>query len=79
MIVEKKLVRYSIKKNNLAILIYTLSRSMIAGSSVYKNNYWLKYRTEDMPKRLLFFQLYKYFPYSKVLPVQNHVPGRCFF
>jgi hypothetical protein len=81
MVAEKKLVRHDIKKNNQVIPVYTLgiNGAAVAGVPGYVNNYWLKYRVEDMLKRLLFFQLYEYFPESRVSPAPEPFIGSIFY
>lgn len=41
----------------------------------YDSNYWVEYKIEDVLKRLLFFQLYKHFAGSKILPTSEPFSG----
>ena len=69
MVIEKKIVRHEIHRNKQVIPIYTLgiNGAVVAGlNDSYESNYWVEYKTEDVLKRLLFFQLYQHFPESKV-------------
>ena len=78
MVIEKKIVRHEIHRNKQVIPIYTLgiNGAVVAGlNGCYESNYWVEYKTEDVLKRLLFFQLYKHFPESKVLPTQEPFSG----
>ncbi len=70
MVMENKLVRHEIRMNNRAIPIYTLgiNGAMIVGVNGYEHNYWVEYKVEDVLKRLLFFQLYHFFPNTEVVP-----------
>lgn len=78
MVAEKKIVRHEIHRNKQVIPIYTLgiNGAVVAGlNESYESNYWVEYKTEVVLKRLLFFQLYKHFPESKVLPTQEPFSG----
>ncbi|WP_252502739.1 hypothetical protein [Sporosarcina sp. Marseille-Q4943] len=78
MVAEKKIVRHEIHRNKQVIPIYTLgiNGAVVAGlDDCYESNYWVEYKTEDVLKRLLFFQLYKHFPGSKVLPTHDPFSG----
>ena len=78
MVAEKKIVRHEIHRNKQVIPIYTLgiNGAVIAGlNEGYEGNYWVEYKIEDVLKRILFFQLYKHFPESKVLPTQEPFSG----
>lgn len=78
MAAEKKIIRHEIKMNKRVIPIFTLgiNGAVIAGlNDSYESNYWVKYNTGDVLKRLLFFQLFQHFPESKVLPTQEPFSG----
>ncbi|MCM3711044.1 hypothetical protein [Sporosarcina luteola] len=78
MVAEKKIVRHEIHRNKQVIPIYTLgiNGAVVAGlDDCYESNYWVEYKTEDVLKRLLFFQLYKHFPESKVQPTKEPFSG----
>ncbi|MCM3638250.1 hypothetical protein M3152_10985 [Sporosarcina luteola] len=78
MVAEKKIVRHEIHRNKQVIPIYTLgiNGAVVAGlHDCYESNYWVEYKTDDVLKRLLFFQMYKHFPESKVLPTQEPFSG----
>lgn len=64
MSLEHKLVRHEMKSGKQVMPVYTLGANgaIMAGvEDSYKLNYWMEYQTEDVLKRLLFFQLYKHF------------------
>ncbi len=64
MTIEQKIVRHEIKSGNQIIPIYTLGMNgaVMAGiEDSYALNYWVSYKTEDVLKRILYFQLYKHF------------------
>ena len=78
MVTEKKIVRHEIHRNKQVIPIYTLgiNGAVVAGlNERYESNYWVEYKTEDVLKRLLFFQLFQHFPESSVLPTQEPFSG----
>lgn len=78
MAVEKKIIRHEIKMNKQVIPIFTLgvNGAVVAGmKDSYESNYWVEYKTEDVLKRLLFFQLFQHFPESSVLPTQEPFSG----
>ena len=78
MVTEKKIVRHEIHRNKQVIPIYTLgiNGAVVAGlNDCYESNYWVEYKTEDVLKRLLFFQLLQHFPESKVLPTKEPFSG----
>lgn len=78
MVVERKIVRHEIHRNKQVVPIYTLgiNGAVIAGlNDCYVSNYWVEFKTEDVLKRLLFFQLHQHFPKSKVLPTQEPFSG----
>lgn len=78
MVAEKKLVRHELKRNIQVIPIFTLgiNGAVIAGlSDCYESNYWVEYKIEDVLKCLLFFQLFKHFAGSKILPTQEPFSG----
>jgi len=82
MVSEKKIVRHEILRNKQIIPIYSLgiNGAVIAGlNECYESNYWVEYKTEDVLKRLLFFQLHQHFPKSKVLPTQEPFIGGIHF
>ena len=65
MVIEKKIVRHEIHRNKQVIPIFTLgiNGAVVAGmNECYESNYWVEYKTEDVLKRLLFFQLFQLFP-----------------
>lgn len=75
---EKKIVRHVLKRNKLAIPIFALgiNGAVIAGlKDSYESNYWVEYKIEDVLKRLLFFQLSRHFPDSKIIPTQEPFSG----
>ena len=54
-----KLIRHEISKNNNSIPIYSLGPATAEALGIeYDVNYWLKYETKDVLKRVVFFQLY---------------------
>jgi len=60
-----KIMEHRLKRGeNYEIPIYTLGvrGAMALKLDAYESNYWITYRIEDVMKRLLFFQLYHYFP-----------------
>ncbi|PIC68941.1 hypothetical protein CSV77_16400 [Sporosarcina sp. P16b] len=78
MAAEKKIVRHEIHREKKIVPIYSLgiNGAVIAGlNDCYESNYWIKYKIEDVLKRLLFFQLFQHFPESKVLPTQEPFSG----
>lgn len=78
MVTEKKIVRNEIHRNKQVAPIYTLgiNGAVVLGlDECYESNYWVEYKTEDVLKRLLFFQLLKHFPESKVQPTQEPFSG----
>ncbi|WP_050179621.1 hypothetical protein [Domibacillus robiginosus] len=81
MVLEKKLVRHDIQKNNQVIPIYTLGINGAKAIDMpgYENNYWLKINIEDMLGKLLFFQLYEWFPGSRISPAVNPFEGVIFY
>ena len=81
MVAEKKLVRHDIQKNQQIIPVYTLGINGAKAASIpgYENNYWLKYEMGDMLGKLLFFQLYEWFPGSRISPAVNPFEGVIFY
>jgi len=78
MVAEKKIVRHEIHRNKQVLHVYTLgiNGAVIAGlKDSYESNYWVEYQTEDVLKRLLFFQLFQHFPKAKFLPTQEPFSG----
>ncbi|WP_186668774.1 hypothetical protein [Sporosarcina sp. BP05] len=78
MVMEKKIVWHEIHRNQQVVPIYTIgiNGAVIAGlNDCYESNYWVEYKIEDVLKRLLFFQLLKQFPESKVVPAQLPFSG----
>ncbi len=78
MVAEKKIVRHEIHRNKQVVPIYTIgiNGAVIAGlNDSNESNYWVEFKTEDVLKRLLFFQLYQHFPESKVIPTQEPFSG----
>ncbi|MCZ2260645.1 hypothetical protein [Sporosarcina sp. G11-34] len=78
MVTEKKIVRHELKRNIQAIPIFTLgiNGAVIAGlSECFEINYWVEYKTEDVLKRLLFFQLFQHLPNARILPAQEPFSG----
>ncbi|QUW20909.1 hypothetical protein JSQ81_13925 [Sporosarcina sp. Marseille-Q4063] len=78
MAAEKKIVRHEIHRNQQVVPIYTIgiNGAVIAElNDCYESNYWVEYKTEDVLKRLLFFQLFQHFPESKILPTQEPFSG----
>jgi len=74
MVVEKKIVRHELIRNKQIISIFTLgiNGAVIGGlEDSYDSNYWVEYKIEVVLKRLLFFQLYKHFAKSKILPTSE--------
>src|SRR5699024_6918594 len=69
-----KLMKHKLKRGkNYEIPIYTLGirGAMALKLDAYESNYWTTYTIEDVLKRLLFFQLYHYFPTLKLLPAPS--------
>lgn len=81
MVLEKKLVRHDIQKNKQMIPVYTLgiNGARLTNTPGYENNYWLKYEVGDMLGKLLFFQLYEWFPDSRILLAVNPFEGVIFY
>lgn len=78
MAAQKKIVRHEIHRNKQVVPIYTIgiNGAVIAGlNDCYESNYWVEYQTEDVLKRLLFFQLFQHFPKAKFLPTQEPFSG----
>lgn len=78
MVAEKKIVRHEIHRNKQVLQVFTLgiNGAVIAGlNDSYESNYWVEYKTEDVLKRLLFFQLLQHFPKAKILPTQEPFSG----
>ena len=78
MIVEKRIVRHELHRNKQVIPIFTLgiNGAVVAGlNDSYESNYWVEYKTEDVLKRLLYFQLFQHFPESKILPTLEPFSG----
>lgn len=78
MVAEKKIVRHEIHRNKQVLQVFTLgiNGAVIAGlKDSYESNYWVEYQTEDVLKRLLFFQLFQHFPKAKFLPTQEPFSG----
>lgn len=66
---QQKVIQHTVTKGKQDIPIYTIGPAGAEMVGVeYDANYWVTYRTEDILKRLLFFQLYGKFPKAKVLP-----------
>lgn len=66
-----KIVRHNLKQNNNGIIpIYTLgiNGARAINLEVYDVNYWVEYFASDVLKRLLFFQVYNFFPTLRVVP-----------
>ncbi len=64
MIAEQKVVRHEMRLDGNIIPIFTLglNGALIAGmEDAYELNYWVRYKTEDVLKRMLFFKLYERF------------------
>lgn len=81
MVLEKKLVRHDIQKNKQLIPVYTLGINGAKAVNVpgYENNYWLAYGAEEMLKKLLFFQLYEWFPGSRISLAMKPFEGVIFY
>ncbi len=77
MVAENKIVRHEIHRNKHVIPIFTLgiNGAVVAGLECYESNYWVEYKTEDVLKRILFFQLFQHFPEAKVIPIQEPFSG----
>jgi len=78
MVMEKKIVRHELIRNKQSIPIFTLgiNGAVIGGmEDSYDSNYWIEYIIEDVLKRLLFFQLYKHFAGSEILPAPEPFSG----
>lgn len=77
MVREQKIVRHELCKDEQIIPIYTLGQvgAIIADVTSYTDNYWYEYQLKDVLKRLLFFQLYYYFPESNILPTPEPFVG----
>lgn len=64
MVREQKIIRHEMHLKGKIVPIYTLgiNGACMAGmEETYELNYWVAYRTEDVLKRIVFFQLWKYF------------------
>lgn len=74
---EQKLVRHELRKNNQIIQIYTLGQvgGVIADLSSYPSNYWVEYQPKDVLKRLMFVELYRYFPNATIVPIPEPFVG----
>lgn len=81
MIRQQKIIRHEIKKNRQSIPIYTLGPggARMANVPNYEENYWVTYQTEDVLKRLLFFQLYDKFPKAQIVPAPSPFVGAVSF
>lgn len=69
-----KIMKHKLKRGeSYEIPIYTLGirGAMALKLDAYESNYWTTYTIEDIMKRLLFFQLYHYFPKLKLLPAPS--------
>lgn len=76
MIRHQKIIRHVMMKDKQEIPVYTLGPAGAAMVGIdYTPNYWVTYRTEDILKRLLFFQLYGKFPKAKILPAPDPFVG----
>lgn len=78
MMAEKKIVRHEIHRNKQVLQVFTLgiNGAVIGGlNDSYESNYWVEYKTEDVLKRLLFFQLFQHFSNAKLLPTQEPFSG----
>ncbi|WP_028987590.1 hypothetical protein [Thermicanus aegyptius] len=82
MVKSKKLIRHEIIRDGeeeKAIPVYTLGPAAAPAIGIqYDENYWLRYKTEDVLKKLVFFQFYSYFNQthpSKVLPAPDPYTG----
>lgn len=78
MVLEKKIVRHELMRNKQIIPTFTLgiNGAVISGlKDSYESNYWVEYKLEDVLKRLLFFQLSRHFPGSKIIPTQEPFSG----
>jgi len=78
MVAEKKIVRHEIHRNKQVLQVFTLgiNGAVIVGlKDSYESNYWVEYQTEDVLKRLLFFQLFQHFPKAEFLPTQEPFSG----
>ncbi|MFC2950021.1 hypothetical protein [Virgibacillus sediminis] len=76
MVREQKIVRHELHVNKQVMPVYTLGQvgAVIAGVP-YEPNYWVEYQTKDVLKRLMFFELYPYFPNSTILPAPEPFTG----
>jgi len=70
MVREQKIIRHEIRLNTKIIPVYTLGQTgaIITEVSGYEPNYWVTYKTEDVLKRILFFELYRFFPDKPIIP-----------
>lgn len=78
MVAERKLVRHEIHRNKQGIPIYTLgiNGAVITGmEDYYESNYWVMFKTEEVLKCLLFAQLLRLFPNSRVIPTPEPFNG----
>lgn len=81
MVNEQKIVRHEMKLGSRIIPIYTLGANgavMTGIEDAYELNYWLEYKTEDVLKRVLFFELYHHFNFEderNVLPAPKPFLG----
>ncbi|GAB3051349.1 hypothetical protein [Virgibacillus ainsalahensis] len=73
---EQKIVRHEMHVNKQIIPIYTLGQAGAVITNVpYEPNYWVEYQTKDVLKRVLFFELYYYFPDAKIIPTPEPFVG----
>ncbi|MFC2947587.1 hypothetical protein [Virgibacillus sediminis] len=73
---EQKIVRHELRVNKQTIPVYTLGQVGAVITEVpYESNYWVEYRTKDVLKRLMFFELYPYFPESAILSAPGPFTG----
>lgn len=69
-----KIMKHRLRRGEkYEIPIYTLGirGAMALKLDAYESNYWTTYTIEDVMRRLLFFQLYHYFPTLKLLPAPS--------
>jgi len=74
MVKTDKIVPHALNRNhNNRIPIYSLgiNGAKAINLDVYKENYWVEYKIDEVLKSLLFFQLYHYFPTLNVRPTPN--------
>ncbi|TMN20930.1 hypothetical protein [Lentibacillus cibarius] len=66
---EQKIVRHEMRVNKQIMPVYTLGQTGAFITNVsYEANYWVVYQTKGVLKRLMFFELYQFFPGAVITP-----------